>query len=163
LAPEVLRYAHTLDANLEPAEMHDGSQAYRTAEDVETNKPVNVASVPQRLPQTPPKIKNMNTNEKLAELRGLQAKADAIRKELGFNITGKVIFLEPLDVCSDAEVVVEADGFGGAKTTVVEGHYPIDYVNKFERYFASESEAEGAADDLASHRATPSQILEALA
>jgi DNA adenine methylase len=50
LAPEVLRYAHTLDAKLEPAEMHDDSQAYRTAEDVETNKPVNVASVPQRSP-----------------------------------------------------------------------------------------------------------------
>ena len=50
LAPEVLRYAHTLDANLEPDQMHDGCQAYRTAEDVEMNQPVNVASVPQRSP-----------------------------------------------------------------------------------------------------------------
>src|ERR1051326_3567473 len=50
LAPEVLRYAHELDANCKPEEMHDGVTAYRTAEDVETHKPVNVASVPQRSP-----------------------------------------------------------------------------------------------------------------
>src|SRR5437879_4097918 len=50
LAPEVLRYAHALDANYKPEEIHDSPPAYRTAEDVETNKPVNVASVPQRSP-----------------------------------------------------------------------------------------------------------------
>jgi DNA adenine methylase len=50
LAPEVLRYAHELDANCKPEEMHDGASAYRTAEDVEPHKPVNVASVPQRSP-----------------------------------------------------------------------------------------------------------------
>src|SRR5437899_2230833 len=50
LASEVLRYAHELDAKCEPEEIHDGAVAYRTAEDVETNNPVNVASVPQRSP-----------------------------------------------------------------------------------------------------------------
>lgn len=50
LAPQVLRYAHELDANCKPEEIHDGVTAYRTAEDVETHKPVNVASVPQRSP-----------------------------------------------------------------------------------------------------------------
>ena len=37
LALEVLRYAHALDANYKPDEIHDGAPAYRTAEDVETN------------------------------------------------------------------------------------------------------------------------------
>jgi len=50
LVPEVLRYAHELDEKASPEEIHDGVVAYRTAEDVETTKPVNVASVPQRSP-----------------------------------------------------------------------------------------------------------------
>ena len=47
LAPEVLRYAHELDAKTAPCEIHEGVVAYRTAKDVEMTKPVNVASVPQ--------------------------------------------------------------------------------------------------------------------
>jgi hypothetical protein len=50
LAPAVLRYAHELDDKTSPQEIHDGVAAYRTAEDVEMTKPVNVASVPQRSP-----------------------------------------------------------------------------------------------------------------
>jgi DNA adenine methylase len=50
LAPDILRYAHELDDNASTQEIHDGVVAYRTAEDVEMTKPVNVASVPQRSP-----------------------------------------------------------------------------------------------------------------
>jgi DNA adenine methylase len=50
LASAVLRYAHDLDAKAEPPAFHDPAVAYRTAEDVEMTKPVNVASVPQRSP-----------------------------------------------------------------------------------------------------------------
>src|SRR5260370_25052235 len=50
LAPDVLRYAHDLDSKCEADELHDPVVAYRTAEDVEITKPVNVASVPQRSP-----------------------------------------------------------------------------------------------------------------
>jgi DNA adenine methylase len=50
LAPEVLRYAHELDDKTAPDEIHERVVAYRTAEDVEMTKPVNVASVPQRSP-----------------------------------------------------------------------------------------------------------------
>ena len=50
LAPAVLRYAHDLDSEFDPTELHDPAVAYRTAEDVEMTKPVNVASVPQLSP-----------------------------------------------------------------------------------------------------------------
>ncbi|MGA2541880.1 MAG: DNA adenine methylase [Verrucomicrobiota bacterium] len=45
-----MRYAHELDDKTDPEEIHEGALAYRTAEDVEMTKPVNVASVPQRSP-----------------------------------------------------------------------------------------------------------------
>jgi DNA adenine methylase len=50
LAPDVLRYAHDLDDKAEPTELNEPAVAYRTAEDVEITKPVNVASVPHRSP-----------------------------------------------------------------------------------------------------------------
>jgi hypothetical protein len=129
LAPAVLRYAHELDDKTAPDERRQSKQM------------------------------NTNSIEKLAELRAFQAKADAIREELGFNATGKVIYFASLNVCPDDTVVVEADGFGGATTSVVEGNYPVDYVTKFERFFPSESEAENAAEELACHRASPHQVL----
>jgi hypothetical protein len=101
----------------------------------------------------------MNSAEKLLELRGLQSKADAIREELRINPRGEVIYLASLDVCSNEMVVIEADGFGGATTSVVEGNYPVDYVTKFEKFFLSEGEAESAAEKLASHGGTASQVL----
>jgi DNA adenine methylase len=50
IIPAVLRYAHELDDRCTPAEINEGAVAYRTAEDVEMTRPVNVASVPQRSP-----------------------------------------------------------------------------------------------------------------
>ena len=70
----------------------------------------------------------MTSTEKLTELRGVQSRADAIRQQLEFNPPGKVTYLAPLDVVSDDTIVVEADGFGGATTSVVEGNYPVDYI-----------------------------------
>ena len=102
----------------------------------------------------------MERAEKLAELRSLQARADAIRKSFGFSPPGQVISLASLGVSPDDTVVVEADGFGGATTSVVEGNYPVDYIDKFERFFPSESEARGAAE-LVWHGASPRQILAA--
>jgi len=101
----------------------------------------------------------MNTNEKLADLRNLQAKADAIREELGIRPPGSVTFLADRDAADDDLVVVEADGFGGATTMVVEGNYPVDYVTKFEKSFPSEHEAEAAAGDVTFKGILPSQVL----
>jgi DNA adenine methylase len=50
LAADVLQFAHDLDQKSELLELHEPTVAYRTADDVEMNKPVKVASVPQRSP-----------------------------------------------------------------------------------------------------------------
>jgi len=106
---------------------------------------------------------NMNSTEKLAELRALQAKADVIRQELGISPRGQLLFLATPDAISADVVVVEPDGFGGATTSVVEGNYPVDYVTKFERTFPTEEEAVATAEALAFQVASASQVLGALA
>jgi len=50
LARTVLNYAHNLDEKSQVLSLNDPAVSYRTAEDVEIGKPVNVASVPQRSP-----------------------------------------------------------------------------------------------------------------
>ena len=101
----------------------------------------------------------MKTTEKVQELKALQSRIDAIRRELGISPPGEVTYQADLDVTSDDAVVVIADGFGGATTSVVAGNYPVDYTTKFEKFFPSESEAE----ELACHRAGLRQILAASA
>jgi hypothetical protein len=105
----------------------------------------------------------MSKAEILTELRSLQAKCDAIRQEFGYSSPGRVTYMATLDVSPDEMVLVEADGFGGATTNVVEGNYPIDYVTKFERFFPSQIEAESAAEELACHRGSLREILAASA
>lgn len=50
LVTKVLRYAHELDEESDISQLHEPTVAYRTAEDVELGRPVNVSSVPQRSP-----------------------------------------------------------------------------------------------------------------
>jgi hypothetical protein len=98
-------------------------------------------------------------NEKLAELRSFQTKADALRQELSISAPGEIIYKASLDVTSDDAVLVEADGLGGATTSLVAGDYPVDYTTKFEKFFVTEREAEAAAEEIASHRSNPRQVL----
>ena len=74
-------------------------------------------------------FRGMNRKQKLKQLQRLQA-LDAIRKDLGINASGTVLYSSPLLALEDEVVVVEADGFGGATTCVVEGNYPVDYISK---------------------------------
>ena len=105
----------------------------------------------------------MNRSEKLAELRSLQARCNSIRQELEICQPGEVIYLAPLDVCPGDTVVVEADGFGGATTRVIEGSYPLDYVTKHEKFYPDEGVATETAEALDLKSANPSHLLGALA
>src|SRR5262245_14797879 len=93
------------------------------------------------------KVRIISKAEKLAKLRTLQIMADAIREQLGISATGRVLYQSALP--DDSLIVVKADGIGGATTLVVEGNYPIDYMTKFDREFATEREAEDVAEQIA--------------
>jgi hypothetical protein len=70
-----------------------------------------------------------------------------------------VTFLAHPDVADDSLLIVEADGFGGATTSIVEGNYPVDYITKFEKAFPTEREAEAAAERVAFKGMPPSRVL----
>ena len=91
----------------------------------------------------------MNPNQKLIELRNLQSRADTIRRDLGISPPGTVTFITPGALGSDDALIVQADGFGGATMSLVEGNYPLDYVTKFEKTFPTEKDAESAAESMA--------------
>lgn len=82
----------------------------------------------------------MNNLNKLEHLKRLQADADAIRRELGISQAGTILYQSHR--WNDSQVLVEADGLGGATVSVVEGNYPIDYVTSFEKPFSTEHAAE---------------------
>lgn len=90
----------------------------------------------------------MNRNQELKRLQRLQVEVDAIRRELKISAPGVVLYASPLYALEDEMVMVEADGFGGATTCVVEGNYPVDYITKFEKHFMSEEEAICMAEGL---------------
>jgi hypothetical protein len=84
-------------------------------------------------------------NGKIKDLRTLQARADAIRKDLDFSRPGVILYQSWLNAVDGEMVVVEADGFGHATTSVVEGDYPFDYLTTFAKTFETEEDAENAA------------------
>lgn len=96
----------------------------------------------------------MKRNDKLKRLRTLQAELDTIRQELGVSKPSEVLYLAPLDYC-DEELIVVADGFGAATTSVVEGNYPIDFFIRYEKEFASETGALRRQRELQTSRLLP--------
>jgi hypothetical protein len=90
----------------------------------------------------------MKTHTQLQKLRKLECESLRIRKRLGVSNPGELIFQAPQSRWSDNDIVVEADGIGGAKLLIVEGNYPIDYSIRSERKFRTEDAACEAAEKL---------------
>ncbi len=101
----------------------------------------------------------MRADEKINTLRRIHEEADKIRKQLDISPPGEVLYRAELDLIQDKIVLVEADGFGGATTKVVEGNYPVDYFTKFEKAFATEEEAITAAEAVVLGKVMASSIL----
>jgi len=76
--------------------------------------------------------------EQLAQLRALDHAATKLRDQLGVSGIGEVIW-RARDLESD--MLVEADGYGGAKIVVVEGNYPLDYLIISKQVVKTEQEA----------------------
>ena len=75
---------------------------------------------------------------------------------------GEILYQASRDCIGNDLIIVEANGFGGATTSIVEGNYPIDYYTKFEKSFATEQEAELAAEQLTTERTTALRVLQNL-
>ena len=101
----------------------------------------------------------MPITDKLALLERLHRRAESIREELGISSPRAILYSAELHVVGDDMVVVEADGFGRATTSVVVGNYPIDYVTKSEKVFGSEDEALAAAEEIVERRRSPALVL----
>ena len=83
----------------------------------------------------------MKKDSRLKRLHQLQGEIDLLRQTLGINSPGSVLFSSPICAADDETVLVEADGLGGATTCIVTGNYPVDYITKYEKQFASERQA----------------------
>jgi hypothetical protein len=90
----------------------------------------------------------MNKEESLARLKQLENEAATIRQRLRISEANAVIFCASANPIDDEDVVVEADGFGGATLTIIEGNYPIDFLTLRETKFATEGAAVQAAERL---------------
>jgi hypothetical protein len=76
--------------------------------------------------------------------------------ELGISRPGEVLYQAFYD---DDLLVVEADGFGRATTSIVGGNYPIDYSVRYRKVFDTEQDAESAAAAVDAGEAEPSVLL----
>ena len=90
----------------------------------------------------------MNETEAIARLKQLESESTAIRQQLGISHPNAIIFRASIDPVEDQDVVIEADGFGGAMLSIVEGNYPIDFLCLRETRFPTERAAVEAAERL---------------
>ena len=90
----------------------------------------------------------MNDEASFARLKQLELESATIRQRLGINSLNAVIYQAFLSSVDDEKVVVEADGFGGATLSIVDGNYPIDFLCLRETKFSSERAALREADRL---------------
>jgi hypothetical protein len=82
------------------------------------------------------------------QLNKLENDIAVLRQQLGISARGEMIFQAPRNIWSATDVVVEADGAGGAKLLIVEGNYPADYATHKEQCFQTEDDACEAAERL---------------
>jgi hypothetical protein len=90
----------------------------------------------------------MNKHRQLRKLAKLERESQKIREDLKISRPNEVLYCAPQSRWSDNDIVVEAEGQGGARLLIVEENYPIDYLIKSERLFASEDNACEAAHKL---------------
>jgi hypothetical protein len=82
----------------------------------------------------------------LNQLHQFENDIAVLRQQLGVSARGEMIFQAPRSMWSATDVVVEADGVGGAKLLIVEGNYPADYMTHKEQCFQTEDDACEAAE-----------------
>ena len=90
----------------------------------------------------------MKRRERIQRLKKLEQEVQQFRERLRFSERGEVLFQASQGMWTDNEVIVEADGTGGASLQMVAGNYPIVYSVKFEKRYRTEDAACKAAETL---------------
>jgi hypothetical protein len=90
----------------------------------------------------------MSDEDALIKLKHLNAETERIRRRLRISSPNSIIFRAPVNPIDDEEVIVEADGIGGARLSIVEGNYPIDFLTLRDTRFATERAAIREAERL---------------
>ena len=103
---------------------------------------------PSKISESTDQHCSMNKRRQLQKLAELERESQKIREDLKISRPNEVLYRAPQSTWSDNDIVVEAGGQGDARLLIVEGNYPIDYLIKSERVFASELEACEAANAL---------------
>jgi hypothetical protein len=101
----------------------------------------------------------MKTNADITRLRRLQTAIDRVRARLGISAPAALLYRASLDVCGDDEIVVEADGFGAATTSIVEGNFPMDYRTHYAKKFSTEEAALRVAESIMEEQVEAEAIL----
>ncbi|MEI6194308.1 MAG: hypothetical protein WCS42_08255 [Verrucomicrobiota bacterium] len=89
----------------------------------------------------------MKTTES-KQLHQLESRIEVLRHKLGISARGELLFQAPRSMWSATDVVVEADGSGGANLLIVEGNYPADYLIHKEQFYQTEEEACETAEQM---------------
>lgn len=136
LAPRILEFARKLDTDTEALALRESGRSYRTAEDLDTRKPVNVASVPQRSPFRYPGGKTWLVPYIRAWLRSKTPRpAILIEPFAGGAIVGLTAGFESL---ADHVVLVENDPYVAAVWQIVFGGQAEWLANAIERFELTE-------------------------
>ncbi len=77
----------------------------------------------------------------LKKIKQLQAQLDGLHKLYGISPKGDCLWRGSLNSVDPDEIVVEADGLGGATTRQVDGNWPVDCMCVHERKFLTEKDA----------------------
>src|SRR5438445_3423622 len=102
----------------------------------------------------------MKTAKMCQRLVRLDREATRLRQKLRFSEPNKLLYRSFTSSQENWFVVVEADGHGGAWTSMVEGRFPFDYQVFYEKHFETETEALRVAEDVVQHSADPDQVLQ---
>ena len=102
----------------------------------------------------------MKASELRHRLQELDSEGNGLRRTLGVSAPNKLLYRARPSMAVGWVAVVEADGVGGAWTSIVEGDFPLDYLALYERHFKSEAEATRVAEEVVQLRADPEIVLQ---
>lgn len=82
------------------------------------------------------------------QIKSLQLQLDDLRRTHGVSAKDECLWRAGLNSVDYGEIIVVADGLGGATVRQVDGNWPVDCMCEHEREFTRESDAIAFADSV---------------